>query len=100
MLDGFKLPPEFVEEVFQPLGVRATFKVDEFEHWHRLTSFTSGKCRNHSMEFGAEGGTRTRTRLPSLDPEPSVSTIPPLRPAGGKQTNPLRNRPGATFDDT
>ncbi len=28
---------------------------------------------------GAEGGTRTRTTLRSLDPEPSVSTIPPLR---------------------
>ncbi|BAM06523.1 hypothetical protein LFE_0810 [Leptospirillum ferrooxidans C2-3] len=28
---------------------------------------------------GAEGGTRTRTGLPPLDPEPSVSTISPLR---------------------
>ena len=43
------------------------------------TYFTRRKCRGNSMGFGAEGGTRTRTTLRSLDPEPSVSTIPPLR---------------------
>lgn len=37
MLDGFELPPELSEEVFQPLGVWATFEIDEFEHRHRLT---------------------------------------------------------------
>jgi hypothetical protein len=39
----------------------------------------SGNC---SFVVGAEGGTRTRTTLRSLDPEPSVSTIPPLRRTG------------------
>ena len=38
-----------------------------------------GLWRGSRIVVGAEGGTRTRTRLPSLDPEPSVSTIPPLR---------------------
>ena len=33
----------------------------------------------NGLNIGAEGGTRTRTTLRSLDPEPSVSTIPPLR---------------------